>query len=65
MCGEVIEALDQGANMYICGKASMAREVDGRLEDAAGKWKGLADGEVKAWAEGLKKRGKWKADVWE
>ncbi|KAJ4370359.1 hypothetical protein N0V83_004877 [Neocucurbitaria cava] len=64
-CAErVIEALDQGANMYICGKASMAREVDGRLEDAAGKWKGLADGEVKAWVEGLKKRGKWKADVW-
>lgn len=61
---EVLELLDAGANMYICGKASMAREVDMKMEDAVTKAKGLSETEVKAWADGLKKRGKWKADVW-
>ncbi|XPT02208.1 NADPH--hemoprotein reductase [Ascochyta lentis] len=61
---EVLELLDAGANMYICGKASMAREVDMKMEDAVSKAKGLGETEVKAWADSLKKRGKWKADVW-
>ncbi|KAJ4300948.1 hypothetical protein N0V90_003037 [Kalmusia sp. IMI 367209] len=60
----VLEMLDAGANMYICGKASMAREVDGKMEEAASKLKGLSESEVKSWTDGLKKRGKWKADVW-
>ena len=61
---EVLELLDAGANMYICGKASMAREVDMKMEDAVSRAKGLGETEVKAWADSLKKRGKWKADVW-
>ncbi|KAJ4342800.1 hypothetical protein N0V95_006857 [Ascochyta clinopodiicola] len=62
--GEVLELLDAGASMYICGKASMAREVDMKMEDAVSRAKGLGETEVKAWADSLKKRGKWKADVW-
>jgi NADPH-ferrihemoprotein reductase len=62
--GKVLEMLESGANMYICGKASMAREVDMKLEEAVMEKKGLAEVDVKAWADGLKKRGKWKADVW-
>jgi NADPH-ferrihemoprotein reductase len=50
--------------MYICGKASMAREVDGKLEEAVAKQKGMNESEVKNWVDGLKKRGKWKTDVW-
>ncbi|KAH6612532.1 cytochrome P450 reductase 2 [Boeremia exigua] len=61
---EIIELLEAGANMYICGKASMAREVDMKLEDAVGNAKCLSEAEVKTWADGLKKRGKWKSDVW-
>ncbi|KAF2683390.1 cytochrome P450 reductase 2 [Lentithecium fluviatile CBS 122367] len=61
---KVLEMLDAGANMYICGKAGMAREVDEKIEDALMKTKGLDDGQVKAWVDGLKKRGKWRADVW-
>jgi len=61
---EVLGFLENGANMYICGKASMAREVDMKLEDAVGKAKGLDEAGVKAWTDSLKKRGKWKADVW-
>jgi NADPH-ferrihemoprotein reductase len=56
--------LESGANMYICGKASMAREVDMKLEEAVQDKKGMAEMEVRAWADALKKRGKWKADVW-
>jgi NADPH-ferrihemoprotein reductase len=61
---KVLEFIENGANLYICGKASMAREVDMKLEDAVGKEKGLDKAGVKAWADSLKKRGKWKADVW-
>jgi NADPH-ferrihemoprotein reductase len=62
--GEVLEMLDASANMYICGKASMAREVDMKMEHAVSQAKGLGESEIKAWADSLKKRGKWKADVW-
>lgn len=62
--GEILELLDSGANVYICGKSSMAREVDMKIQDAVSKAKSLSDSEVKAWAESLKKRGKWKIDVW-
>lgn len=61
---KVLEMLDAGASMYICGKASMAREVDGKMEEVAMKLKGLSKSEVKGWTDGLKKRGKWNADVW-
>ncbi|KAF2793772.1 cytochrome P450 reductase 2 [Melanomma pulvis-pyrius CBS 109.77] len=61
---KVLEMLDAGANMYICGKASMAREVDMKIEEAASEAKGLGEAEVKAWTDALKKRGKWRADVW-
>ncbi|RAR05778.1 cytochrome P450 reductase 2 [Stemphylium lycopersici] len=54
--GKVVEMLEAGANMYICGKASMAREVDMKLEQAVKEGKGYGDAEVKAWADGLKKR---------
>lgn len=64
LAGKVLEMLESGANMYICGKASMAREVDMKLEGAVMEKKGLAEVDVKAWADALKKRGKWKADVW-
>ncbi|CAG5183733.1 uncharacterized protein ALTATR162_LOCUS10727 [Alternaria atra] len=64
LAGKVLEMLESGANMYICGKASMAREVDMKLEEAVMEKKGLAEVDVKAWADALKKRGKWKADVW-
>ncbi|KAL6706844.1 hypothetical protein ACN47E_004987 [Coniothyrium glycines] len=61
---QVLEMLEAGANMYICGKASMAREVDMKLEEAVKVKKNLGENEVKAWADGLKKKGKWRADVW-
>lgn len=61
---EVLDLLDSGANLYICGKARMAREVDGMIEEAAVNLRKLGDAEAKSWTGGLKKRGRWKADVW-
>lgn len=61
---EVLEMLDAGSSMYVCGKASMARDVDMKLEKAFKDKKSVDDAQVKAWADALKKRGKWKADVW-
>lgn len=60
----VLELLDAGANMYICGKASMARQVDGEMEEAVAQYKEFSDVDAKSWIDSLKKRGKWKADVW-
>jgi NADPH-ferrihemoprotein reductase len=62
--GRLLDMLDKGANMYICGKAAMAREVDMKLEDAIRAEKNLNDAQVKDWADALKRRGKWRADVW-
>jgi NADPH-ferrihemoprotein reductase len=63
--GRVLEMLDNGASLYVCGKAGMAREVDGRIEEAKKmQGEGMSEVEVKAWMDGLKKRGKWRADVW-
>ncbi|OAL06854.1 cytochrome P450 reductase 2 [Phaeosphaeriaceae sp. SRC1lsM3a] len=61
---EVLDMLQNGASMYICGKADMAREVDKRLEHAAREAKQLSEEDTKAWSDSLKRRGKWKADVW-
>ncbi|KAI1458888.1 hypothetical protein F4805DRAFT_106072 [Annulohypoxylon moriforme] len=60
----VLDMLDSGANLYICGRASMAREVDKRIEEIATEQKGMSNVDVKAWTDGLKKRGNWRSDVW-
>lgn len=60
----VLDMLGSGANLYICGRASMAREVDKRVEEMAIEHKGLSNADVKAWTDGLKKRGNWRSDVW-
>lgn len=59
-----IELLDAGANMYICGNASMALEVDIKMADDMSRKKRIDEAEVKTWADSLKKRGRCGADVW-
>jgi NADPH-ferrihemoprotein reductase len=61
---QVLGMLESGANMYICGKASMAREVDMKIEEAKANGGMVGESEVKAWTDALKKKGKWRADVW-
>ncbi|OCK88656.1 riboflavin synthase domain-like protein [Cenococcum geophilum 1.58] len=50
MDAEALRLLSEGAKFYICGHASMAREVRKRQE-------------VKEWGEGVKRRAKWQEDI--
>ena len=60
----VMRLLEDGANMYICGRAAMAREVGKALAEYMGKRKGWNEAEVREWSEGLRRRGNWQEDVW-
>jgi NADPH-ferrihemoprotein reductase len=62
---EVVSLVEgESASFYICGRASMAREVGFSLGKTMKEIKGWNDSEVKSWSEGLKRTGKWKEDVW-
>ncbi|GJD03698.1 NADPH--cytochrome P450 reductase [Colletotrichum higginsianum] len=62
--GEVTGLLEEGASLYMCGRASMAREVGKTLGDVVKESKGWNDAQVKDWSEGLKRNRKWQEDVW-
>ena len=62
---DVSRLLMQGsASFYICGRASMARNVGRELVATAQTSRGWNESEASSWAEGLKKKGKWQEDVW-
>jgi NADPH-ferrihemoprotein reductase len=60
----VLRLLDDGANLYICGRAAMAREVGKVVADCIGRSKGWNDDEVREWSESVRRRGTWQEDVW-
>ncbi|KAH9237050.1 hypothetical protein K456DRAFT_34166 [Colletotrichum gloeosporioides 23] len=61
---DVSELLADGASLYMCGRASMAREVGKTLGDVMKADKGCDDSQVKDWSEALKRNRKWQEDVW-
>ncbi|KAK1496393.1 NADP/FAD dependent oxidoreductase [Colletotrichum cuscutae] len=61
---EVLGLLEESASLYMCGRASMAREVGKTLGDIVRADKGWSDAQVKDWSEGLKRNRKWQEDVW-
>ncbi|KXH38912.1 NADP/FAD dependent oxidoreductase [Colletotrichum simmondsii] len=61
---EVLGLLEESASLYMCGRASMAREVGKTLGDVVRADKGWSDAQVKDWSEGLKRNRKWQEDVW-
>ncbi|CEL01509.1 Putative NADPH--cytochrome P450 reductase [Aspergillus calidoustus] len=66
---EVRELLvERTGNLYICGRAGMAREVEKRVTGFLAEGEnGNGMGSVKAaeeWVRGVKRRGKWQEDVW-
>lgn len=61
---DVCELLTNGANVYICGRASMAREVGKVVEESMKEHNNWSDAEVRSWAESAKKSNKWLEDVW-
>lgn len=61
---DVCELLENGANVYICGRASMARDVGKVVEESMKAQNNWSDAEVRSWAESAKRGGKWLEDVW-
>ncbi|KAL6409712.1 hypothetical protein AUP68_06101 [Ilyonectria robusta] len=61
---DVCELLERGASVYICGRASMAREVGNVVEESMKKQNEWSDDEARSWAESAKKGNKWLEDVW-
>lgn len=61
---EVIRLIEDGGNFYICGQASMAREVEKAVGKIMKEGKGWTDDEVNAWSKTAKRKSKWQEDVW-
>ena len=57
--------LQDGAHFYVCGDAKrMAKDVETALVDIAGREGGLAPDAAVSWLAGLKKAGRFQADVY-
>jgi NADPH-ferrihemoprotein reductase len=63
MNAEALRLLSEGAKFYVCGHASMAREVGKRVGEAMGRKNSWGEQEVKEWGEGVKRRVNWQEDV--
>ncbi|KAG9793222.1 NADPH-cytochrome P450 reductase [Exophiala dermatitidis] len=56
--------LDDDAALYICGSASMARQVGDRIGDALKTHRSMDDGALRQWREERKRVRRWQEDVW-
>lgn len=56
--------LEGGASVYMCGRASMAREVGGVVGELVCKEKGWGQEQIKEWTERMKRSRTWQEDVW-
>jgi NADPH-ferrihemoprotein reductase len=61
---EICELLDQGAGLYICGRAAMAREVGNELRGMMMTQYGWDQVRLSEWSEAMKRGNKWLEDVW-
>ncbi|PKX98619.1 NADPH cytochrome P450 oxidoreductase family protein [Aspergillus novofumigatus IBT 16806] len=61
---EVIRLIDEGANVYICGRAGMAREVEKTVGEAMRAARGWSEAELNEWSKAIKRKNKWQEDVW-
>lgn len=60
----VMSMIRKGANLYVCGRTSMARDVATCMRELAGKLLEKSSSETEAWVDTLKKARKWQEDVW-
>lgn len=62
---EVIKLLtEENAYFYICGSASMARDVAGRLGECLRQRLGWDEAKLREWSESMRKTHRWQEDVW-
>ncbi|KAL4734317.1 hypothetical protein BDV11DRAFT_212927 [Aspergillus similis] len=55
----------QRGNLYICGRAGMAREVEKRVTGFLAEMEeGWSEKDAEEWVRGVKRRNKWQEDVW-
>jgi len=55
---------DNAANFYICGRASMSREVGRRVATVLASQGDMSEASAEAFIRGLKSKSKWQEDVW-
>ncbi|KAI1424862.1 hypothetical protein F5Y12DRAFT_750605 [Xylaria sp. FL1777] len=58
------ELLDQDASLYLCGRASMAREVGKAIRDVLMVENGWDESNLREWSNSMKRGDKWLEDVW-
>ena len=64
-CGrDVWVLLEEGANLYICGRAGMAKEVERMVGEVVKVEKGWHDGQLGEWSRSMKGARRWQEDVW-
>lgn len=56
--------LEQNAYFYICGSASMARDVAARLGNCLRKRHSWGESELREWSDSMRKTHRWQEDVW-
>lgn len=61
---QVCHLLQEGASIYFCGRAAMARKVGNKVEESMKTQNNWTDAETRSWAESVKKGNKWLEDVW-
>ncbi|PSK42070.1 hypothetical protein B9Z65_3984 [Elsinoe australis] len=62
---EVVRALvEENRYLFICGGASMGRDVLGTIGEVLMERKGWGEGQVREFAERQKRTGRWLSDVW-
>ncbi|KAI0438347.1 hypothetical protein F4803DRAFT_569704 [Xylaria telfairii] len=61
---EFHELLDRGASLYVCGRASMAREVSKAVQDVLLAHNGWDQAKLREWSDSMKRGNKWLEDVW-
>ncbi|KAH6896535.1 NADP/FAD dependent oxidoreductase [Thelonectria olida] len=61
---EVLRLLEDDATLYICGRASMAREIGKTLSGMMAEKKGFSQTQASDWASTMKRGRKWQEDVW-
>ncbi|KAH7417792.1 NADPH-cytochrome P450 reductase [Cadophora sp. MPI-SDFR-AT-0126] len=56
--------MEENAYFYICGSASMARDVANRLGECMRRVLAWDEDRMRVWSEGMRKGKRWQEDVW-